>query len=448
MASGRPDWYSSVAMHGRYVDPPAIDQYITVGVDEVGNMIAVMTGSEAGVPVKVDTDGVMLSRMKGVASGDLVLKILDDCGDTSTITDWAEDDDGLNPADNQVYVKQGSHSMALGIDADLDPHEYANWINTQSQGDLSNYQHDWVYIWVYFPTLDYLKATGTALLYVIGSGIGEYKYWEWTKGDFSVGWNLLKCDLDNPDVFLGVIDWTDIDFQQFVIYELSVNTTDFTFYIDSIMLVRPTPGAGTLKDIAIDENGVLLSKMTGQYADILKPIAIDQNGLMLAVMKGDFSGALKTIAVDTNGIMKANLSAQDLKPLRVMPFYGGADDLEAVGAGTKDDWWYMVEITGQGIVYGGWFYLIGLESHANDKLKVLIDGTFLEGTLWNKLDEWDVKHPTSAPFYMTKYDDVGFEYGFTFQHGITFETEFKVLYYRSVDDVTSSRCRITYAKVT
>ena len=169
----------------------------------------------------------------------IIPKILDDCGDTSNIEDWEEAQDGLNPVDNQVYVKQGSHSMALGIDADLSGQEFGQWSNSQAQGDFSNYQSDWIYSWLYLPTLDYLKAAATTFFYRVGSDSANYITFARMKSQLSVGWNLIKCDFDNPSGSAGAIDWSAIAFQRIVMYEVTDNTHDFTIYVDSIMLVRP-----------------------------------------------------------------------------------------------------------------------------------------------------------------------------------------------------------------
>jgi len=60
MASGRPDWYSSVAMHGKHNN-----DYITLAVDDLGNMLAKMTGLFGTTlkTVAVDTDGVMKANL-------------------------------------------------------------------------------------------------------------------------------------------------------------------------------------------------------------------------------------------------------------------------------------------------------------------------------------------------------------------------------------------------
>ena len=60
MASGRPDWYSSVAMHGKHDA-----DLITVAVDELGNMLAKMQGLFGAElkTVAVDTDGIMMANL-------------------------------------------------------------------------------------------------------------------------------------------------------------------------------------------------------------------------------------------------------------------------------------------------------------------------------------------------------------------------------------------------
>jgi len=172
-----------------------------------------------------------------------ILLLLDDCGDTSNIENWVEGADGLNPVDETTIVKQGSHSMRLGVDADLDVVVNAYWENATDFGDLSAYQHDWLYFWLYFTTLDYLPPAGDVGLFVIGTEYTHSIFKMWSKADLVVGWNLIKFDLDNPDFILGTIDWTDIKYMRFLTYEKAGNLNDFTIYVDSIMLVRPFSGA-------------------------------------------------------------------------------------------------------------------------------------------------------------------------------------------------------------
>lgn len=460
-----PDYYSSVSIagvHDSKMTPVKVDiggqMYIIMTGQEItvtnqltdyfqaGQNIGMITGSalnltvdqsnpdrviqgkaEGNFPVvALDANGIILSRMKGAASGDLILKILDDCGDTSTIEDWVEGADGLNPVDNQVYVKQGSHSMALGVDADKSGGPYATWENSQARGDLSNYQHDWVYFWVYFETLDYLAATGAVFSLYFGNSLANYLLFTRSKSELSVGWNLIKCDFDNPDGSNGTVDWTAIDFMFISVVEVGGNDNDFTLCLDCIMFVRPTPGAGTLKDIAIDENGVLLSKMTGQYADILKPIAIDQDGLMLAKMTGLFESALKTIAVDTNGVMKANLAVQSLPAMTIRPFYTETKHLNVgihLEIGEEDR---MLIINDPGIINGGVCWADVTDYHDSTLWYIKIDGVEIAAIRLTNLQNYGIDEAYGIPFFILVDESASNLIRLGVQPGLTFETSFEI----------------------
>lgn len=170
------------------------------------------------------------------------LCMFDDCGDTSTITDWVAFIDGLTPVDETTLIKQGSHAMKLGIDADRNASDNGYWRNIQNQGDLSTYQHDWIYFWLYIPdsaTLGYLDAGTYALYLLIGNQFVDYNFYYVTKAELSVGWNLVKSDLDNPDATTDTVDWTAINWLQLYIKEKAGNTHDFYIIVDSIMFVDP-----------------------------------------------------------------------------------------------------------------------------------------------------------------------------------------------------------------
>jgi len=171
-----------------------------------------------------------------------VLLTFDDCGDSDTVTDWAESDDALNPEQDVSYVRDGDYSMKLSVDADASGNDDAMWTLTRTLKDLSSYSSDWIYLWVYLPTLDYLLASGTALRFEIGSDATHRLYFDWTKAQLSVGWNLLKCDLDNPAGSEGTPDWANTDWGRITINEVASNTNDFDVYVDSIKVVKPRPG--------------------------------------------------------------------------------------------------------------------------------------------------------------------------------------------------------------
>ena len=57
----------------------------------------------------------------------------------------------------------------------------------------------------------------------------------------------------------------------------------------------------TKRIIAVDDSGVILSRMKGAYGSTLKDIAVDADGNMNAIMKGEYGGNLVTWKVDDEG---------------------------------------------------------------------------------------------------------------------------------------------------
>jgi len=98
MASGRPDWYSSVAMHGKFAEEGEDDQYVTVAVDNLGKMLALMTGKLGDVytPVAVDDQGIMRAN--------LVLQDLKRMVVTTSLGNFAETNLGHAFASNGSYA--------------------------------------------------------------------------------------------------------------------------------------------------------------------------------------------------------------------------------------------------------------------------------------------------------------------------------------------------------
>jgi len=75
MAKSAPDYYASVSIAGKHNS-----DLLPVLVDATGQMYAVMTGSEVGVPIKLDGEGYMLARMIGNNGVDLLPVKVDDAG--------------------------------------------------------------------------------------------------------------------------------------------------------------------------------------------------------------------------------------------------------------------------------------------------------------------------------------------------------------------------------
>lgn len=157
---------------------------------------------------------------------------LDDCGDENPAGDWAVSGDAVAPVASEKFVHQGKYALKLGIDADKHAGDYASFISTRNLGNLSAYSSHDLYIWVYFPTLDYVNG-GSAL--AIGFGNDDLNFWRWfiAKSSLKAGWNCIKIDLDSPSATVGTPSWSsDIAYHRIMVYEVASNTVDFNVYMD------------------------------------------------------------------------------------------------------------------------------------------------------------------------------------------------------------------------
>lgn len=400
MAFGRPDWHSITTVSGKFDD--------------------------TFIPVKVDVLGVMLSRMQAVGYGSVVNMVIDDLGDNDPVTNWEALNDGLDPVQESVFVKQGTYSMKCGIDADKSAQHVAWWRRTVDWPDLSNYQHKWIGVWVYFETREYLKVPGTAFAIYIGTNGSNMRSWVWAKGDLALGWNFLQLDLDNPATSSGTIDWSDLGYVWHGVVCVTGNTHDFVYYIDSFLIITPNPNAGNLMDLAVDENGMLLAKMTGEYAGL----------------------PARTIAVDKDGVMKANLSAQDLNWLTIRPAYGEAKqfaDGKSCPAGQETQ---ILSVSGRGVTYGGYLKWISALETGDMDLRMYIDDVLLFTATFTTLKDDGFDKYGFSPIAMIAYDpDASFKYVAGISREITFETSLALKVYNPGASAQDVAGKLYYALV-
>jgi phage-related protein len=170
--------------------------------------------------------------LKGTTGG--MVRMVDNY---ESVTHWDSiTTDALAASLDTTYVKQGTYSMKCSVDYDKSGSAQAWWGYTGSAMDLNDISSDWIYSWAYFPTLDYLKPSDTTFRFQIGSDIYHHIDFNWTKAELSVGWNLLKCDLANPDSQTGTVGWSGIDYMWWGVDHL--NTNDFDLYIDDLKVWR------------------------------------------------------------------------------------------------------------------------------------------------------------------------------------------------------------------
>jgi len=376
-----------------------------VKVDVLGRLIGIFQGHD-GIDyqdIYVDDTGRMIARIQGVAGGDEPLFTIEDGGDTGDILDWVQLSDGLEALSTSDYVKEGSKAIKLRVDASKSPLDKGGWRNADRTFNLDGMQHNWIYLWVYFPTLEYLTNDEPCLKYKIGSSVANWVALYAYKISLSQGWNLLKLDLDNPIDTAGDVDWTAIDFQIFEVISVTDNTDDYFCVLDSIIVVKPNEASGTVLDVATDKDGLLMSKMLGDYAGLQKPIICTKHG-----------------------ILKNDISNQSLRTQVSNTHRGGIKHIYKNRLHPALETYTMCDISGAGMIAGGFLRHYAIASHNGCGIQVTIDGVTIQNMSFFYLDYCNVNNSWNWIFNMIKYDDPNNEYMIGFPHGITFETQFKI----------------------
>ena len=384
-----------------------------IAVDTDGNLITIIQGEDSGTlrTVYVDGSGKMVARIQGATGGDLVVYVLDDCGDRDSISNWSAGIDALDPVESTTFVKEGSKSMELGVDASLNVLDYATWVNQQTKGDMTGLNNDKVKIWVWISTIDYLVAVGPAIKYGIGSGIGDFYYFEFPKDGLVRGWNELTCDLSSPDGSAGTPDWSAVDVQFFDIYETVANTEDFYIVVDSITVVRDNPDPGVLKDLNTDQAGFLLAKMVGSFGDYLKPLSCDRYGNL-----------------------RCNPTQADNKPIVTAAATGSIQRLDSfrdiAGIGTET----LLSLTGPGVILSGYITHSETASHKGDSLILIIDGETFNIHRFELLERYNIYKTDDEIIHLQLYDDATYLYGVGFQRYLRYNTSLVIQWVETVNN--------------
>jgi hypothetical protein len=147
--------------------------------------------------------------------------------------------DATTPVIVASPVLERAFSVQCGIDASKDATDYARWMWGISPTLLNTFKNDWLYVQAYFETLAYINACAGALrFYLMDTAVKGMAFY-FTKSALSVGWNLLKCDLDNPTSKDSGFDFSKIHQFWFFINETVGNTNDFNVYLESAIIARP-----------------------------------------------------------------------------------------------------------------------------------------------------------------------------------------------------------------
>jgi len=370
-----------------------------ISVDADGQMIVVIKGDDDGTlrTLYVDSEGKLVTRIQGATGGDLVVYVLDDCGDTSDITDWVENDDALAPEITTTYVREGSKAMKLGIDASAAGTDVATWINQRSFGDFTGLTTYTIKMWVWISDLTYLAPVLPALYFTIGSFLNEYYQFHAYKDALVQGWNELSFDLSSPDATVGTVDWTAIDYIEFVVRSVDSNTHDYYVIVDSIVIVRLNEDPGVLTDLNTDENGFLLTKMVGSFGDYLKPIQVDRYGFLRCNI--------------TDQQRKPVLCNHNAASLRLIEGY----ETSSVAA-TKE----LFNLVGCGIINTFVLWLYASATRKDDRVNITIDGTLMLNMSLYDMNRFGLTDKNGSIPFLVLYDDSTFKYSVSMKPGIYF----------------------------
>lgn len=182
--------------------------------------------------------------------------------------------------------------------------------------------------------------------------------------------------------------------------------------------------------LSVDENGYLTVRARGVNAlGVQKDLLVDDSGRLIAMVKALFNSTVKDVKCDTSGNLTLNLKAQDLAEIINRPKYGAAQLLSGT-ASCAYQYTTLFSISGKGIVYSGRFSLTGVtETHLEDFLRLTVDGNQIVSPELQYLFALNLVHPYDDIFYITLYDNTGYNYSVSVTPLITFEASLSVEWY-------------------
>jgi hypothetical protein len=104
---------------------------------------------------------------------------------------------------------------------------------------VNRFQNDWIYFRAYFDTLAYISAGDNQFRFYLMDANSKGISWRYNKTSLAVGWNLIKCDFDNPTVKDSGFDFALVHQLWMFLIEVAGNTTDFDVYVESAFIARP-----------------------------------------------------------------------------------------------------------------------------------------------------------------------------------------------------------------
>lgn len=142
-----------------------------------------------------------------------------------------------------------------------------------------------------------------------------------------------------------------------------------------------------------------------------------------------------------------DIAYQALSQMTVRPKYGGALQVAGSVVVTANVATELAYITGKGMIYGGVMYLDYNTTQASGMPRLSCDGNVIAGVSFATLGKYNISKPWACPLYLLKFDDTNFVYSVGASNGITFETNFRLVYFEMEGATPDVYYNFSYALV-
>ncbi len=142
-----------------------------------------------------------------------------------------------------------------------------------------------------------------------------------------------------------------------------------------------------------------------------------------------------------------DIVAQTLGRVLTRPTYGGAISSNIALTVASASPTTLFDISGEGIIYGGYLWVDAIATAVIDKWLWYIDGNLQNSLRFDRLFDNNCTQPYGAAPVLTRYDEVNYDYGLIWVPAITFESGFIVQYSESYGRTPDVRSGVSYALV-
>lgn len=141
-----------------------------------------------------------------------------------------------------------------------------------------------------------------------------------------------------------------------------------------------------------------------------------------------------------------DFALQSLAEVIVRPKYGTRGMMDVIAPIDANVVNTIATVTGKGVIYGGALCVQGIASQKLDLVGSQLDGggQYFCPT-WEDMLKFGLRAKHGATWQPDCYDEINFRYASSLSFGITFETEFKILYSELSGNTPTLVLKILYA---